>query len=122
IDLSLEFDLSDSLTLVSQTVYNEDEVYSTQDFNRFKTLPVFSDTAAACASPAVLFGGPCNAGTYRGGVYADFAPGGVYTDPQLGPSETMVGQDISQGFAKQFNQEFRLASNFDAPVNFSLGV
>ncbi|HYG28304.1 MAG TPA: TonB-dependent receptor, partial [Caulobacteraceae bacterium] len=121
-DLSLEFDLSDSLTLVSQTLYNKDEVYSTQDFNRFKTLPVFDDTAAACGNPGVLFGAPCAPGTWRGGVFADLAPGGFYDDPQLGRADTIVGQDISQGFATQFNQEFRLSSNFDGPVNFSMGV
>src|SRR3546814_19440506 len=43
--LNLDMDLSDSLTLTSQTAWNWDSVYSFQDYNRFNTVPIFSDTS-----------------------------------------------------------------------------
>jgi iron complex outermembrane receptor protein len=112
IQLNLEFDLSDTLTVYSQTAYNKDSVYSFQDFNRFNTLPVFTDTSNL--EPVTSFPGP--------GDWRDLAPGGVFCDPQLGCSNRMAGFDISQASAEQFSQEFRLQSDFDAPVNFSLGA
>ncbi|HYG28415.1 MAG TPA: TonB-dependent receptor, partial [Caulobacteraceae bacterium] len=105
--LNLEFDLSDALTLYSQTAYNTDEVYSFQDFNRFNTAPVFTDTSQLTPS---FFD------------WRDMAPGGVFCDPQLGCSDTMAGFDISSASAEQFSQEIRLQSNFDGPLNFSAGA
>src|SRR3546814_20340814 len=43
--LNLDVDLSESLTLSSQTAWNWDEVYSFQDFNRFNTQPIFNDSS-----------------------------------------------------------------------------
>ena len=50
-------------------------------------------------------------------------PDGTYYfgDPQLGCSNRLVAQDISREHAWQFSQEFRLASNFTGPFNFSVG-
>src|SRR5690606_28538522 len=95
VQLNLEFDLGDSLTLFSQTAYNKDEVYSFQDFNRFNTQPIFRDTST--------FLWPIH---LNGGVnpYRNLAPGGVFCDPQLGCSDRMAGFDISQGAAEQFTQ------------------
>ncbi|HEX6859929.1 MAG TPA: TonB-dependent receptor [Caulobacteraceae bacterium] len=111
IQLSLEYDLSDALTFYSQTAYNKDSVYSFQDFNRFNTVPVFTDTSGF---------GPVT--DFAGGDWHALAPGGVFCDPQLGCSNTMAGFDISQASAKQFSQEFRLQSDLDGPLNFSLGA
>ncbi len=108
LELNLDFDLTDSLTLVSQTTYVEDDTYSFQDYNRFNTVPIFTDTSQL--TPSIT------------GDYSDLAPGGVFCDPQLGCSNTMAGFDIARASAKQFNQEFRLQSDFDGPVNFSLGA
>ncbi|HYG26797.1 MAG TPA: TonB-dependent receptor, partial [Caulobacteraceae bacterium] len=113
IQLNLDFDITDSLTLFSQTVYNEDEVYSFQDFNRFNTQPIFNDTSTF--------------GWYdhlHGGInpFRNLAPGGVFCDPQLGCSDRMAGFDISQADSRQLTQEIRLQSNFEGPVNFSLGA
>ncbi len=44
-----------------------------------------------------------------------------FGDPQLGCSNRLVLQDISTERAWQFSQEFRLASNFSGPFNFSVG-
>ncbi|HYG26618.1 MAG TPA: TonB-dependent receptor, partial [Caulobacteraceae bacterium] len=111
--LNLEWDLTGALTLSSQTAYNEDRVYSMQDFNRFNTGPIFRDTSN-WTRPTI--NGPIPS------PYQDMAPGGIFCDPQLGCSNTMVGMDISQAEAKQFSQELRLQSNFDGPMNFSVGA
>ncbi|HYG26899.1 MAG TPA: TonB-dependent receptor [Caulobacteraceae bacterium] len=108
-ELNLDWDLTDALTLSSQTAYVDDEVYSFQDYNRFNTVPVFTDTSAL--SPHHI-----------GGDWSELAPGGVFCDPQIGCTDRVAGFDISQARATQFSQEFRLQSNFDGPVNFSLGA
>ena len=105
-DLAIDFDITDALTLTSQTVYNEDEVYSFQDFNRFNTAPAFTDTSGPGINPQ----------------YRNLAPGGVFCDPQIGCSDKIAGFDISQSVSEQFSQELRLSSNFDGPVNFSFGA
>ncbi|MGE5500650.1 MAG: TonB-dependent receptor domain-containing protein, partial [Ignavibacteriales bacterium] len=105
VQLNLEFDVSDSLKVYSQTVYDKDSVYSSQDFNRFNTKPIFQD------SNQVLFEN-----------YHSLSPGGVFCDPQLGCSKSLVGYDISQGRASQFTQEFRVQSDFGGPFNFSAGA
>ena len=136
-ELSIDHDLSDALTLSSQTLYLEDELYSTQDVNRFEpSSGVFNESATACATVLYVlapFGAfPCNAGQFPGTYrvngegeflrYADFTRDGIFCDPQLGCSDTVLMQDVARGYSRQFNQEFRLASSFDGPVNFSLGA
>ncbi|HEX6859116.1 MAG TPA: TonB-dependent receptor [Caulobacteraceae bacterium] len=111
VELNFDFDLTDELTFTSQTAYNEDQTYSFQDFNRFNTQPIFNDTS------------PLN--NYNNTVpspYRNLAPGGFFDDPQLGRSNRMVSFDIAQAEGKQFSQEFRLQSDFDAPLNFSVGA
>ena len=108
LELNIDVDLTDALTFTSQTAYNEDTVYSFQDYNRFNTLPVFNDTSLLVGSSAAN--------------YRNLAPGGVFCDPQLGCSNTLAGFDISQAEGRQFSQEFRLQSDFDGPVNFSVGA
>ena len=138
-ELSVDIDLTDSLTLTSQTVYSRDEYFATQDYNRFAAVPIIMDTSLACGESLQMdiFGkyslqpdcAPELRGTLHGGFY-NVAPRpagspvgtfGVFVDPQLGPSNTLVAQDLSKAKSDQFNQEFRLASNFDGALNFSLG-
>ncbi len=136
-ELSVDVDITDSLTFTSQTVYVTDEYYATQDYNRFTTLPIWSDGTRACNStipdnPIQSYGpipffpgsidGCADRGGFGGGYYAELLRDGVFVDPQLGPSRTLVAQDLSEVESEQFNQEIRLASNFDAPWNFSLGA
>jgi iron complex outermembrane receptor protein len=109
LELNADYAVTPSLTLTSQTGYNKDFLYSTEDFNRFDTAPgLFSE--GLDISQAVNGNPPVNA-----------APGGIYCDPQLGCSSSMVGEDLSQERAWQFSQEVRLASNFSGPLNFSVG-
>jgi outer membrane receptor protein involved in Fe transport len=58
----------------------------------------------------------------RVGFYRDLAPGGVFCDPQLGCSDSLVAQDLSKATSRQFSQEFRLVTDYDGKFNFSLGA
>src|SRR3546814_10153195 len=104
LQFNLDVDITPALTFTSQTAYNEDQTYSFQDYNRFKSLPDFTDTST------LLRGGILNPPP---SLYRDLAPGGIFSDPQIGCSATIAGFDISQAKSKQFNQEFRLQSSFD---------
>ena len=104
LELSFDYELSDGLTLSSQSLYMENDLFSTQDFLRYQTLPMFGDSR--------------NSTDWR--RYA--SPGGIVRDPQLGPSDRLLMQDVSQQDARQFSQEFRLVSRFDGPLNFSIGT
>ena len=110
VEFNLDWNISDSLTLSSQTAYNKDTTYSFQDYNRFNTVPIFNDTSnftTSAASP---------------GAYQTIAPGGIFCDPQLGCSNSLAGFDIAQAKGEQFTQELRLQSDFDGPLNFSVGA
>jgi outer membrane receptor protein involved in Fe transport len=107
LEFNADYAVTPALTFTSQTGYNHDFLYSTEDFNRFDTAPgLFSE-------------GINNAG--GNGQQSGLAPGGIYCDPQLGCSSSLVGEDLSQEHAWQFSQEVRLASNFSGPFNFSIG-
>jgi iron complex outermembrane receptor protein len=108
-ELNIDVDLTDTLSFTSQTAYNEDATYSFQDFNRFNTQPIFTDTSGLLSN-----GLPS--------PYRNLAPGGIFCDPQLGCSDRLVGFDIAQGKGRQLSQEFRLQSDFEGPVNFSAGA
>lgn len=129
LELSMDFQLTDGVTISSQTVYMENEMFSTQDFLRFETLPgLFTDTNAACSgsfdpdavceNPTSGHGGLASVNLY----FRNVMPGGVYDDPQLGPSDRLLIQDVSQQVARQFNQELRFTSDFTGPMNFNIGL
>jgi iron complex outermembrane receptor protein len=122
LDLTIDFDLTDSLTFISQTVYNEDQVYSFQDYNRFNTVPIFNDSSA-WTSPPVYGTGPSPwEGISPRPEGSPLGTPGVFCDPQVGCSDTIAGFDLSQANGRQFSQEFRLQSDFEGPVNFSIGA
>jgi len=107
--LNLDVDLSQSLTLSSQTAWNWDDVYSFQDYNRFNTLPIFNDSSVFVDSRG-------NPSPWR-----DMAPGGLFCDPQIGCTDRLAVFDVSSAYSKQFAQEMRLQSDFAGPFNFSIG-
>ncbi|HVP84974.1 MAG TPA: TonB-dependent receptor [Rhizomicrobium sp.] len=99
-ELNIDVNVTPELTLTSQTAYNQDHLYSTEDFNRYNTAPdLFQDPGGQ---------------TFVGQDHE-------YCDPQLGCSSRLVGQDVSREHAHQFYQEVRLASNFEGPLNFVAG-
>ncbi|MGL3822666.1 TonB-dependent receptor domain-containing protein [Sphingopyxis sp. R3-92] len=109
---NLDFDVSDGLKLVSQTAYSRDRYYSTQDYNRYVSAPVFTDTLGLVDRR-------------RNALPIDqshAAPGGIFCDHQLGCSDRMLAMDLSRSRNRQWSQEFRLQSSFDGPFNFNLGV
>lgn len=125
LQLNLEADLSDALTFVSQTSYNQDDVYSLQDYNRFNSVPIFRDTSLLTSR---YF--HSNANPPLPSEWAALSPRpegspigtpGVFCDPQIGCTDTIAGIDISMAQSKQFSQEFRLQSDFAGPLNFSVG-
>src|SRR3546814_3535771 len=95
LQFNLDVDITPALTFTSQTAYNEDQTYSFQDYNRFKSLPVFTDTST------LLRGGILNPPP---SLYRDLAPGGIFCDPQIGCSDTIAGFDIRKAKSKQFNK------------------
>src|SRR6185437_15751992 len=104
-EFNVDVNVSPELTLTSQTAYNQDHLYSTEDFNRFNTAPgFFIDPAGNDLTQRTLVG-----------------QDGEYCDPQLGCSSRFVGQDVSREHAHQFYQEVRLSSNFEGPLNFVAG-
>jgi len=103
-ELQISYDLTDHLTLSSETAYNADFVWSLEDYNRFNTAPGAWEVRQ------------------RDVVRGVMSPDGVFCDPQLGCSDRLVAVDIATSKSRQFSQEFRLASNFDGAFNFSLGT
>jgi iron complex outermembrane receptor protein len=104
-ELQVSLDLTDELTLASETAYSSDFSWSLQDYNRFTTTP----------------------GAFRPSTTSNDKAGlvdakGVFCDPQLGCSDRLLLVDLSTEESTQFSQEFRLGSDFDGPFNFSLGV
>jgi outer membrane receptor protein involved in Fe transport len=124
IELNVDYAVTHSLTLTSQTGYNDDFLWSTQDYNRFNTRPgAFKangklNTTNEEAGIGVLTGTGENCTTP--GVGACVAVG-AFCDPQLGCSDRLVAQDLNDEHSWQFSQELRLASNFSGPLNFSIG-
>ena len=107
VEFNTDYSVTPDMTLTSQTAYGSDFLYSVEDFNRFNTSPG-------------IFNSALNDGTnaYRPGAVS---PTGVFCDPQIGCSDRMTGEDLSEENAWQLSQEFRLASNFRGPLNFSFG-
>lgn len=112
--LNLQFEPSDGLQLVSQTAFARDRYYSTQDYNRFVSNPLFNDSTQTLVD---IFNVPLDTARYPGPT-----PGGVFCDPQLGCSNRMISADLSRSRNEQWSQELRLQSSFNGPVNFNLGV
>ncbi len=148
LEFNADYNLSPALTLSSQTGYNQDFLWSAEDYNRFNTAPgafayivpgtggsnVKNITGIIQPDPSGL--GVCSgaAGSDCGGEgayctppngessgFGACTPYGVYCDPQLGCSNRLVAEDLSEEHSWQLSQEFRLASHFSGPFNFSLG-
>ena len=104
LEFNVDYNITPTLTFTSQTGFNEDFLFSTEDYNRFDT------------KPGIFYYDP-----NRPPQFSRVSPDGYFCDPQLGCSNRLVMQDISRERAWQLSQEFRLASNFKGPFNFSLG-
>ncbi len=119
-EIQMTVGLPGHLTLVSETGFNKDYIFSFEDFNRFDTTPgVFvpggSRAQGACSTPQ-------DACATQGIDFDIVSHDGVFCDPQLGCSSRLAAGDLSTETAKQFSQEIRLSSNFAGPFNFSVGA
>ena len=131
LELNADYNISPTLTFTSQTGYNHDFLWSTEDYNRFNTAPGIFTTISGdpYLQSVVVPDGKyiCADGSTESSSQAclnkgqGFTATGTFCDPQLGCSNRLVAQDISREHAWQLSQEFRLASNFSGPFNFSVG-
>jgi iron complex outermembrane receptor protein len=142
LEFNADYALTPSLTFTSQTGFNNDFLWSAEDYNRFGASPglfnysgdgvhasgngllpdpqglgVCENTGGVCAGQPL--GSVCQGGSV--GSFADCKLVGYFCDPQLGCSDRLILEDLSTERAWQFSQEFRLASNFKGPLNFSVG-
>jgi len=100
-----DYTVTPNLTFTSQTGFSSDFLYSTQDYNRFVSNPgIFTPNRLG-------FGG-----------YQVTDANGVFCDPQLGCSDRLIAMDLNDARSWQLSQEFRLASKFEGPFNFSIGA
>ncbi|WP_212597458.1 TonB-dependent receptor [Sphingopyxis granuli] len=108
--INVDFDLDENVKFFSQSSYSKDYYYSLQDYNRFSTGPIFNDSSILK--------------TIRGLDLSTsgLSIGGVLDDPQLGPSNSILGVDMVRSKSDQWYQEFRIQSAFDGRLNFSLGA
>jgi iron complex outermembrane recepter protein len=104
VELQIGYQLTDNLTLTSETGFSRDSIFSFEDYNRFDT------------TPGVFIPGG------RLGNWFDLVDqNGVFCDPQLGCTDRLAAGDLATARSRQFSQEFRLSSDNDGPVNFSVG-
>ena len=118
LEFNADYQITPALTVSSQTGFNHDFLWSTEDYNRFNSAPgvfVYATVGINGLDADTLQPDPA-AGT--GGIPAD---SGIFCDPQLGCSNRLVAEDLSEEHSWQLSQEFRLASNFSGPLNFSVG-
>jgi outer membrane receptor protein involved in Fe transport len=108
--LNLDWDVAKNLKISSQSLYTKDYYFSTQDYNRFNSNPIINDSNVGLLD---VFGNPIGPG---------LTPGGIFVDPQLGPSNTIISVDMVKSRSEQFSQELRIQSSNSGPFNFSLGA
>ena len=113
LEFNADWQVSPALTLTSQTGYNSDFLWSAEDYSRFATRPDIYDLTASDQLGSYP--------TPRLDPGIDSGDGHTFCDPQLGCSDRMEAEDLSDEHAWQISQEFRLASNFNGPLNFSVG-
>ena len=96
-NFQMSYDLTDDLTLTSLTGYSKGSIFSRADYNRVAPINTLN------AIPGI-------------------SPGGVFNDPQVGPSNKFATFDISSADSKQWSQELRLQSAYAGPLNFNIGA
>jgi len=129
VELNADYKITPALTFTSQTGFNHDFLYSSEDYNRFNTQPgIFAYNPALNTGTLTTPDGNyrCGDGTLSvgGNNCADPSQAtatGIFCDPQLGCSNRLVAEDLVTEHAWQLSQEFRLASHFGGPLNFSVG-
>jgi iron complex outermembrane receptor protein len=109
VEFNADWHLSPMLTFTSQTGYNHDFLWSAEDYNRFATIPDAYNLSLTGEIGTVGLDPGVDAGN------------DTFCDPQLGCSSRLEAEDLSDEHAWQLSQEFRFASSFNGPLNFSVG-
>jgi iron complex outermembrane recepter protein len=132
IELNADYAVTPALSFTSQSAFNNDFLWSTEDFNRFNTAPgifLYDPNGFGNFGQLIQPTGQfrCDDGTIVTAASSctnpySARPFGNFCDPQLGCSDRLVAEDLSDEHAWQVSQEFRLASNFSGPLNFSVGA
>ena len=100
VELSTTYHLGPALTLTSESAFNHDFLWATEDYNRFASSPgIFVNRTS---DPQLL-------------------QQGVFCDPQLGCSNKILAEDLVEQHSWQASQELRVSSNFSGRFNFSFG-
>jgi len=118
VEFNADYIVTPALTFTSQTGFNNDFLFSAEDYNRFGAAPGLFEYSGDGINPQ------------SNGVLPDPAAGtngipttaGIMCDPQVGCSDRLILEDLSTERAWQLSQEFRLVSNFSGPLNFSAGA
>ena len=98
IELNSDYAVSSALAFTSQTGFNNDFLWSTEDYNRFNSQPgVFANFGPNDD----LVVSPTSTIYYSNG---SSGTSGTFCDPQLGCSNRIVAQDLSDEHAWQFSQ------------------
>jgi len=145
VELNSEYAVLPALTLSTQTGFSHDFLYSAEDYNRFGAAAglftytgdgVHADDHGVLPDPSGLHvcvdstdpvcsnvpaGTVCQPSVASAGSYTGCAIAGYFCDPQVGCSDRLILEDLSEERAWQFSQEFRLSSSFSGPLNFSAG-
>ncbi|HEV2561999.1 MAG TPA: TonB-dependent receptor [Rhizomicrobium sp.] len=104
LEFNAEYAFTPALTFTSQTGFNNDFLFSTEDYNRFNTSPgIFVPNSSTTLYSQII------------------DANGYFCDPQVGCANRLVAEDQSDEHAWQLSQEFRLSSNYSGPLNFSVG-
>jgi outer membrane receptor protein involved in Fe transport len=112
VELQWAADISDGLTLSSETSYSYDTIFSLQDYNRFNTARGAFEEDLPPSHPLTIRPNLMQPGEF----------GAVFCDPQVGCADRLVAIDVSRAKSSQFSQEFRLSSDYEGAFNFSLGA
>ncbi len=125
VELNTDYTVTPELTLTSQTGYNNDFLFSSEDYNRFNTAPgifkyIPDNSGNTPFQLNTLAPDPSGLQVCDDGGNG-CVPAAVFCDPQVGCSDRLVAQDLSNEHAWQLSQEFRLTSHFGGPFNFSVG-
>ena len=85
----------ENMTFTSVTSYATNDIFSSVDYNQY------------------VGGQPFNA--------TIFSPGGVFTGPFTGSQTTLATFDQSASYSESVSQELRLTTDYEGPVNFTVG-
>ncbi|HSZ73894.1 MAG TPA: TonB-dependent receptor, partial [Rhizomicrobium sp.] len=102
LEFNMNYNMTPEITFVSQTGFNQDRLWSAEDYNRFASSPHLFNYDPT--DPLMII-----------------RPDGSFCDPQLGCADRLVAEDLSDEHAWQLSQEFRVESHFTGPLNFSFG-